>query len=164
MHKQRAFFDDFRLFSNFPLTLRCHQLSLTLTLRAKNCVVVHSTISFCCSSLLDSLFQCLLLVRNLVMPLKWPQLKYLGLHQHQVLEWSCVYNGGEFVALHHTGDRFPVHMDTGHPLWQTFLDSGSISPTQFFRAFLTPPSYFHSPTPWQDHGRLDKGSPGGLSR
>ena len=24
-----------------------------------------------------------------------------------------------------------------------------MSPTQFFRAFLAPPSYFHSPTPWR---------------
>ena len=44
--------------------------------------------------------------------------------------------------------KFPLSQ-TSHPLWKKFLESGSMSPTQFFRAFLAPPSYFHSPTPWQ---------------
>lgn len=48
-----------------------------------------------------------------------------------------------------SGDKFPIQMDLNHPLWQTFLESGSLSPTQFFRMFFSPPMYFHNPTPWQ---------------
>ena len=48
-----------------------------------------------------------------------------------------------------SGDKFPIKMDLNHPLWQTFLESGSVSPTQFFRMFFRPPTYFHNPTPWQ---------------
>ena len=47
---------------------------------------------------------------------------------------------------------------TSHPLWKKFLESGSMSPTQFFRAFLAPPSYFHSPTPWQGSRQSAAGS------
>ena len=43
----------------------------------------------------------------------------------------------------------PIKVDTSHPLWQTFLDSGTVSPLAFFRIFLSPPTYFHSPTPWR---------------
>ncbi|TRY81034.1 hypothetical protein TCAL_12719 [Tigriopus californicus] len=53
-----------------------------------------------------------------------------------------------------TGERFPVQVDTNHPMWRAFLESGSLSPSQFFRAFLAPNSYFHSPTPWRSHRRL----------
>lgn len=53
-----------------------------------------------------------------------------------------------------TGERFPVQVDTNHPMWKAFLESGSLSPSQFFRAFLAPNSYFHSPTPWGSHRRL----------
>ena len=48
-----------------------------------------------------------------------------------------------------SGDKFPIQMDLTHPLWQTFLESGSLSPTQFFRMFFSPPTYFHNPTPWR---------------
>ena len=48
-----------------------------------------------------------------------------------------------------SGDKFPFQMDLTHPLWQTFLESGSLSPTQFFRMFFSPPTYFHNPTPWR---------------
>ena len=48
-----------------------------------------------------------------------------------------------------SGDKFPIQIDLSHPLWQTFLESGSLSPTQFFRMFFSPPTYFHNPTPWR---------------
>ena len=48
-----------------------------------------------------------------------------------------------------SGDKFPIQIDLNHPLWQTFLESGSVSPSQFFRMFFSPPTYFHSPTPWR---------------
>jgi len=59
-----------------------------------------------------------------------------------------------------TGDRFPIRLNISHPLWQTFLDSGSISPLHFFRAFLAPPTYFQSPTPWNQGNRYSGKTPG----
>ena len=47
-----------------------------------------------------------------------------------------------------SNNAFPIQLDISHPLWQTFLDSGTRSPLAFFRVFLSPPTYFHSPTPW----------------
>ena len=48
----------------------------------------------------------------------------------------------------------PIKVDTSHPLWQTFLDSGTVSPLAFFRIFLSPPTYFNSPTPWRRSTRF----------
>ena len=48
-----------------------------------------------------------------------------------------------------SNDKSPIKVDISHPLWQSFLDSGTMSPLAFFRVFLSPPTYFHSPTPWR---------------
>eukprot|EP00095_Tigriopus_kingsejongensis_P010516 maker-scaffold45_size475391-snap-gene-1.19 protein:Tk10516 transcript:maker-scaffold45_size475391-snap-gene-1.19-mRNA-1 annotation:"hypothetical protein IscW_ISCW023191" len=54
-----------------------------------------------------------------------------------------------------TGERFPIRVDVNHPMWKAFLESGSLSPSQFFRTLLSPAnSYFQSPTPWGAHRRL----------
>jgi len=53
-----------------------------------------------------------------------------------------------------SGDKFPIQIDLNHPLWQTFLESGCLSPTQFFRMFFSPPTYFHNPTPWQSRSSV----------
>ena len=49
-----------------------------------------------------------------------------------------------------SASNFPIKVDISHPLWQRFLDSGTLSPLAFFRIFLSPPTYFHSPTPWNN--------------
>ena len=62
---------------------------------------------------------------------------------------------GSSYRVRHNGDSFdsndkcPIKVDISHPLWQTFLDSGTVSPLAFFRIFFSPPTYFNSPTPWR---------------
>ena len=62
--------------------------------------------------------------------------------------------GNSYRARHNgaylnSNDKCPIKVDISHPLWQTFLDSGTVSPLAFFRIFFSPPTYFNSPTPWR---------------
>ena len=69
--------------------------------------------------------------------------------------WVRRFDGvGNNIGSNASKDRCPLKVDTSHPLWQTFLDSGTVSPLAFFRIFLSPPTYFNSPTPWRRSTRF----------
>ena len=73
-------------------------------------------------------------------------------HHSTPVSWIGNYSSNSNVGranLMTNNSQCPLKLDTSHPLWQTFLDSGTISPLAFFRIFLSPPTYFHSPTPWR---------------
>ena len=74
------------------------------------------------------------------------------IHQSTPVSWIGNYSSNSNVgraSVTTSNNQCPLKLDTSHPLWQTFLDSGTISPLAFFRIFLSPPTYFHSPTPWR---------------
>ena len=74
------------------------------------------------------------------------------IHQSTPVSWIGNYSSNSNVgraSVMTNNNQCPLKLDTSHPLWQTFLDSGTISPLAFFRIFLSPPTYFHSPTPWR---------------
>ena len=74
------------------------------------------------------------------------------IHQSTPVSWIGNYSSNTNVrgtGVMPNNNQCPLKLDTSHPLWQTFLDSGTISPLAFFRIFLSPPTYFHSPTPWR---------------
>ena len=71
------------------------------------------------------------------------------------VEWIGRSNGfGHNVGPNTYNTGCPIKVDTSHPLWQTFLDSGTVSPLAFFRIFLSPPTYFNNPTPWRRSTRF----------
>ena len=71
------------------------------------------------------------------------------------VEWIGRSNGfGHSSGSHTSNTGCPIKVDTSHPLWQTFLDSGTVSPLAFFRIFLSPPTYFNNPTPWRRNSRF----------
>ena len=69
--------------------------------------------------------------------------------------WIRRFDGvGNNNGSNASNEKCPLKVDTSHPLWQTFLDSGTVSPLAFFRIFLSPPTYFNSPTPWRRSTRF----------